>query len=558
MKQRSRLMRWSLRQLLIFFLLISLGLTWMLITLSFSLYRNAMRSNTEKSIDLYVSSIEKQLKDELQSVRTAMYTLTNKREIMDYVSNNRGYKAANVKYITARMDSMHSFVPAVDDILLAISPNSVVSSTNNRGDIVNFLIRYDIVQRYFRESSGNTAVYSIPTEVSGQYILTMVIPVTSSMKTSALFAFMTAESLIGSFSFASGPFEIRLGDKIIYAVRELNPDIETVNISAVLPGWTITVPIPLQQEDTHAVTMYRWSMISIVIFGVIESLMICGIYSVIIAPICGISTQIAQINSYTNVIAHPATGRNEITTLVENINSMMQRTNQLTREMNDAQVRLMEMEIHNLQARIMSLQAQINPHFLYNMLECICGMAAQRGNKEIRETAQLLARLYQYCLKSPDATVGEELKSLTLYERIINIRYGKQFRIEINVPEDLTLMPMPRMALEPIVENAVQHGFVCGNGQIFFVSIYGELSDDVLHMKIADNGCGMTDLQLKELNTRLANPIFDTARNEGRIGLNNVAARIKLVYGSNSSLCAERNRWGGVTIHMKIHYGEVI
>ncbi|MEG0766992.1 MAG: ATP-binding protein, partial [Clostridia bacterium] len=103
---------------------------------------------------------------------------------------------------------------------------------------------------------------------------------------------------------------------------------------------------------------------------------------------------------------------------------------------------------------------------------------------------------------------------------MMQLRYDAGYRITVDVAEDLLLLPLPRMSLEPIVENAVQHGFVRGGTQHFFVHIHAAFDKGMLRVLISDNGCGIAPERLAEIGRELSGDAFERVENSDHIGLN--------------------------------------
>lgn len=522
-QHKKRAFSGSLKRVLILFLCTSLILTLLLILTCMSLYVSIVRSNTAQSVTLYAFEQEKALTDEVQSIRTALYSLANKQEIMDYLNGNEGYKAANAIYINSLLKDLTNYVPLVNDVVLVADDQRLPAMTYNKSEMYNFLRRQELLEKHSASPNSGIAFYTLPAETEYQFLLGIAVPVKGVMQTGEILAMTTAEAIISHLTFARSPFAIFQHDQLVYTNADISAQAEMLqhlhqdrnnqeqwlHFGIRTLDWSVVIQSPLSNEENlFPRDILLWNVILLLIFVLIECCLTWAIHKAIVSPIVSISNQSACINSSSVQIDNPASGRSELNTLVNNINAMVARTNHLSEEYNQARLNLMEMEILHLKERNMFLQAQINPHFLYNMLECICGMATQEKNNSIREMTQLLARMYQYCLRSPESTIGEELECLDWYQKIICLRYREGYRIEVDVPEDLYLLSIPRMVIEPLVENAVQHGFVRSSMQDFFVRISAELIQNLLEIRIMDNGCGMPEEKMRKLNERLYNDSY--------------------------------------------------
>lgn len=205
-----------------------------------------------------------------------------------------------------------------------------------------------------------------------------------------------------------------------------------------------------------------------------------------------------------------------------------------------------EQELRFKQASIAALQAQINPHFLYNTLECIRGQAMIDGIPDIARTAEALSHFFRYSISGHQdyATFQNELESIQNYLIVQQYRFSNRLSLQLDLDEtDHTLMElvMPKLSLQPIVENAILHGLadVTDGGRI---TIRAVISQAFATIQISDNGCGMDNNTLSSLNRQLntfsvpGNPkccktqLSDTGHHHG-IALSNINNRIKLLFG---------------------------
>lgn len=183
------------------------------------------------------------------------------------------------------------------------------------------------------------------------------------------------------------------------------------------------------------------------------------------------------------------------------------------------------------QAQFRALQFQIDPHFLYNTLETIKWNAVEEmgiGNKTSKMLTKV-ARLYRLGLENDDVivTLKEELDFLKLYIEIVTIRFGESIKFHWDIDESLNDCNMIKMCLQPIVENAIQHGLRPKNYQgNITISAYYER--DRLCISIEDDGQNMDQMEIKKLNEKLKT---GAGFEESKVGLRNVNERIKLIYG---------------------------
>lgn len=187
-------------------------------------------------------------------------------------------------------------------------------------------------------------------------------------------------------------------------------------------------------------------------------------------------------------------------------------------------------------AELLALQNQINPHFLYNTLEAIRGDALSEGMDEIADTTEALSTFFRYTISDTGnlVTLEDELENIENYFKIQKYRFGEKLCLQVDFPEDyakLLQCKVPKLTLQPIVENAVYHGLESKDtGGLVLISIDSTRSK--LLISIQDDGVGLPEFELQKLNERLAQPEEKPAeKKKGSIALTNVSRRIKLLFG---------------------------
>ena len=198
-------------------------------------------------------------------------------------------------------------------------------------------------------------------------------------------------------------------------------------------------------------------------------------------------------------------------------------------------------QILNKQTELTALQSQINPHFLYNTLECIRGQALIDGNMEIAKMVEALSAFFRYSIsrKGNLVTLRDELANIENYMLIQRYRFNNRFSMEVVIDEEdeeAYNFMIPRLIIQPIVENAIFHGLEekLEGGKVTIEVI---VTDQNLILTISDNGKGMDSKKLKELNARIQMDNVDLDEEEKRnhrntgIALPNIHKRIRLLFG---------------------------
>nr|MBR4280961.1 histidine kinase [Clostridia bacterium] len=229
---------------------------------------------------------------------------------------------------------------------------------------------------------------------------------------------------------------------------------------------------------------------------------------------------------------------------------------ELERSFNRMMLRLQE-SIHNemtlhestLQARLKALQMQINPHFIYNTLNIISAHSVESENWEICEICDQFAQLLRYSTDSHSetATLAAEIDNARNYLQLAKARYEEDLEYTIDVPGNLHELTIPKLTLQPIIENAMNHGFT-GTDTRRCLSITGTVQENNLILEIRDNGSGFAP----EVLERLQADIRDIERGNGKlleagnhIGLINTCLRLHY-YSRGTMRISLRNDSGAV------------
>ncbi|MDO5410877.1 MAG: histidine kinase [Lachnospiraceae bacterium] len=198
-----------------------------------------------------------------------------------------------------------------------------------------------------------------------------------------------------------------------------------------------------------------------------------------------------------------------------------------------------EEEIALRDARIMALQSHINPHFMNNTLEIINWEARMNGDEKVSEMIEALSVLMDATIdrkKQPEVRLSEEMEYVNAYLRILKERLGKRLVVRNELPESIMDCMVPRLILQPIIENAVEHGAIRnGSGTVI---LKGRREGRYLYLEIYNDG-GITKEE-EERVQRLLAPGYDTSREpSGNLGIANVNQRLKILYGDSCGLCIQ-------------------
>ena len=196
-------------------------------------------------------------------------------------------------------------------------------------------------------------------------------------------------------------------------------------------------------------------------------------------------------------------------------------------------------------AQYLALQNQINPHFLYNTLDSIRSEAIMAKLDNIADMTEALASFFRYTISKVEnlVSVEEELQNCETYFRIQQYRFEDRLQMQIKADSDewemLRRCRLPKLTLQPILENAIIHGTELKMG-VGIITIYFECTDKRLLIRVSDNGLGMDEQTLAKLNDRLGKNALavqeEEQRKKGGLALVNVDHRIRLLFGDEYGL----------------------
>ena len=200
-------------------------------------------------------------------------------------------------------------------------------------------------------------------------------------------------------------------------------------------------------------------------------------------------------------------------------------------------------ELNETQLRMM--QAQLNPHFLYNTLDSIKWMGITNGVPQIGDITTDLAELLRAGISGDKLiTLEEELELIERYVDIQSIRFEDSFTCEIDVEERFMHCVLPKLVLQPLVENSIIHGLA--GKEDGYIKLWAERDGEDLKLCVWDNGCGIPQEVLDKLNSQ------DKTLPGGHLGLNNVDRIIRLYYGDSYGITAHTYRGEGSCIELRL------
>jgi len=301
-------------------------------------------------------------------------------------------------------------------------------------------------------------------------------------------------------------------------------------------NWIIVSIKPQQyvlQDNIKATRMILVIGLICTIFACIVSLLLAKSIS---RPVVELSKLMQNAGQGDLEVYATVESNDEIGMLSKDFNNMLNKISTLIMQVSDEQRKAKTSEL-------MALQAQINPHFLYNTLESICSLITMHRNIDAYNMVRSLSIFYRTSLSNGRdiITLKEEIDNISNYLLIQKIRYGDKLSYSINIPDDLFNCRIPKLTLQPLVENSIYHGIRNKHGG-GVITLLGHSEDSKLILSVFDNGIGIEEDNIKT--------ILQPKGNIPNFGLCSVNERIKLCFGVEYgiSITSHINEWTEVSI----------
>lgn len=280
-----------------------------------------------------------------------------------------------------------------------------------------------------------------------------------------------------------------------------------------------------------------------------------AVHHILIKPIHTLNEKIESLDYEHDQLHIHTSSKNEIGSIAHHVNTLLEKIYTLNQRNIASQARIYEMEISKKQTQLYAYQSQINPHFLYNMLQCMRGICQMHGIPEVAKICTNMADLFRYSIKGAFLVyLEDELNIIDKYLYMTQIRFRDKIRYNMDISENTKMCKIPKMILQPLVENSIFHGLepIEENG---FIQIKTFRNDHDLYITIHDNGIGFDSDALKELNEILSqdipNDINSTFNESKGLGIINIHNKIRLYEGSDYGIKIVSEPYNTlITIHL--------
>ncbi|WP_219835109.1 sensor histidine kinase [Paenibacillus sp. R14(2021)] len=307
-------------------------------------------------------------------------------------------------------------------------------------------------------------------------------------------------------------------------------------VASMLPyaDWTVLSVTPDQDLNVELVETKRFLIIVGAILVMVSTLLATIFSRTISSPLKRLISEMKQVEIGNFRGSLNVTSYQEINILVASFNQMVNRIAELIERVKISSVSEKNAELH-------ALQSQVNPHFLYNTLDMIYWMLDEKGHDRLGKVVLSLSRLFRYSShwdEGAAVSLREEIEQTKHYLTIIVTRLEGRLTVDVDAADPWLNIPLPKMTLQPIIENAVKHGLEPLVDRPGMLRVYTKEAERHLRIMIEDNGVGMSADTRDRLNAMLSRPdgpvrreYEDEGRRGGGIGLVNLQRRIRHMYG---------------------------
>ncbi|WP_175638704.1 sensor histidine kinase [Metabacillus schmidteae] len=314
-----------------------------------------------------------------------------------------------------------------------------------------------------------------------------------------------------------------------------------------ITGWTLYILTPVD-EVMSGITVLRAAILLSGVFGFLIFAFFAVLLSTMITkPIFRLTKTMKKASEGELTLNPDISSTIEINRLNESYNQLVENTNQLIRV-------VYEKEILKSHAELKALQSQINPHFLFNTLDAMYWSLDEKGEDELAETVLAMSELFRYTISNYNqdewVTIRQEVEHVELYMQLMKMRFGERFTWTVSIPAELESVPIPKLLIQPIVENAILHGVGNKVGQ-GFVNVIVELSSNqgFVMISIVDTGPGMETEKINKIKSLLDTGKVSSLKGNG-MALGNVNKRLNLYY--------RQHELNGINISSKVNEGTCV
>lgn len=311
-------------------------------------------------------------------------------------------------------------------------------------------------------------------------------------------------------------------------------------------GWKVFISVPVSTLMKDAESNRNFTLVTALLVLLLALVISVVLSFALTKPLRSLMHVMKHVQAGNLDVQFSVRRQDEIGMLSYQFNRMIIRIRELIKDN-------YQMQLRRKEAELLALQSQINPHFLHNTLESIRMTAEVDDNPEVADMIQLLGRLLRYSVNTEGEIVRleDELDHLRTFMRIVEYRYPGRFRLVIEGCEPFAKKNIAKLLLQPIVENAVLHGYN-EHKTTMTITVKCVAAEDGIMLHISDDGTGMDDATLARLRSVIDKPPGTGGGRGFGIGLRNVNERIRLYYGEQYGIAIESKPEAGTTVTLSL------
>ncbi|MED5018137.1 sensor histidine kinase [Paenibacillus chibensis] len=329
-------------------------------------------------------------------------------------------------------------------------------------------------------------------------------------------------------------------------------DLLIIGANTSIAGWTIYGLTPKKDIRAEVYQTTKFLLIVALVLIILSTVLASIVSRNIASPLKLLIREMKKVEMGNFSGSVNVNSFDEINSLVSSFNRMVHRMDELIETIKTSTV-------SEKNAQLQALQAQVNPHFLYNTLDMIYWMLDEQENERLSRVVLSLSQMFRYSSNWEEAsqtTLGRELEQIRHYLTIIETRLGGRVRTDITAEEAWIDVRLPKMTIQPIIENAVKYGLE-PKGGLGYLRVSTEAQGNKLMIRIEDNGAGMDEETLSRVRDTLSHKQVETTKGEGNgsrrgIGLRNVHDRLVMMFGETYGLHIESELHEGTVVRITI------
>lgn len=308
-------------------------------------------------------------------------------------------------------------------------------------------------------------------------------------------------------------------------------------------GWFMVTVLPSKPLVHQSFLLMLQYVVFLVVFLAMALILATILTHSVTNRISSVIARMQQVRSGPPVPMDVPKQHDEVGDLIETYNYMTQKIDQL---MTEQQKAAEDLRI----AEFSSLQAQINPHFLYNTMDMINWLSQQGQTEKVTAAVQNLSQFYKLTLsrKNPISTIAKEEEHVTIYIRLQNMRFHDGIDFVSDIPDELSSYEIPKLTLQPVVENAILHGILEKESKQGTIVLTGWMEGEDIVLLISDDGIGISEDKLQTILTGSGN----SSSGGTNIAIYNTHRRLQLLYGNHYGLSYKSVPGHGTEVQIRI------